>query len=51
MQVASQEEKSNIRVWGLPYFNILDPIPMGAYGGLICGALANLYKSRPPLTS
>jgi len=51
VQLANQEEQRNIKVWGLPYFNITDPVPMGIFGGTFVGALSSIYRSRPPLSS
>jgi len=30
---------------------LFDPVPLGIYGGTVVGALQNLYRARPPLSS
>ena len=47
----SEEELNKFRVWGLPLIQPHDPLPLAIWGGLALGAVINLYRRRPALSS
>ncbi|CAF0708432.1 unnamed protein product [Brachionus calyciflorus] len=51
LELPDQEEQNKIRVFGLPYIKISDPVPMGLMAGFGAGAILNIWKRRPLLTS
>jgi hypothetical protein len=44
-------EQDNIRVWGLPYLKITNPVPLGLLTGFGTGSLYNFFRARPIFSS
>lgn len=44
------ENEKNIRVWGLPYVKVNDPVPLGVLSGTLVGYFVNRYRQRPFLS-
>ena len=51
LNLSSKEEESKIRIWGLPYIKMWDPIPLGIVTGFVTGGVYNRYFKKRPLFS
>ena len=51
LEFPDQEQQDKIRVWGLPYVKISDPLPLGLIAGFGASTLFNLWRRRPALAS
>jgi len=51
LNLPSNEDESKIRIWGLPYIKLWDPIPLGILTGFVTGGVYNKYFRKRPLLS
>lgn len=49
IQLSEKQDLDKIRVWGLPYIKLTDPVPAGIVTGFSAGAILNFWRRRPAL--